>query len=79
MSEASINQVLKRIGYDKRAKVRGFRHTMSTILNKEVYNTAWIEVQLAHVDKNIIRVVVHITLHSIWNNVGKCCRGKGTM
>lgn len=55
MSEASINQVLKCIGYDKRAKVRGFRHTMSTILNKEGYNTAWIEVQLAHVDKNTIR------------------------
>ncbi|MBW0078306.1 site-specific integrase, partial [Escherichia coli] len=30
MSEASINMVLKRIGYDGRATGHGFRHTMST-------------------------------------------------
>ena len=33
----------------------GFRHTMSTILHEEGFNTAWIETQLAHVDKNAIR------------------------
>lgn len=33
----------------------GFRHTMSTILHEQGYNTAWIELQLAHVDKNTIR------------------------
>lgn len=55
MSEASINMVLKRIGYDKRATGHGFRHTMSTILHEEGFNTAWIETQLAHVDKNAIR------------------------
>lgn len=32
-----------------------FRHTMSTILHEEGFNTAWIETQLAHVDKNAIR------------------------
>ncbi|AKE59359.1 integrase [Citrobacter amalonaticus Y19] len=55
MSEASINMVIKRIGYDKRATGHGFRHTMSTILHEQGFNTAWIETQLAHVDKNSIR------------------------
>ncbi|WP_134720140.1 tyrosine-type recombinase/integrase [Escherichia coli] len=55
MSEASINQVFKRIGYTGRVTGHGFRHTMSTILHEEGFNTAWIETQLAHVDKNVIR------------------------
>jgi len=55
MSEASINQVFKRIGYAGRVTGHGFRHTMSTILHEQGYNTAWIETQLAHVDKNAIR------------------------
>ena len=55
MSEASINMVIKRVGYDKRATGHGFRHTMSTILHEQGFNTAWIEMQLAHVDKNSIR------------------------
>ncbi|MEA9395091.1 tyrosine-type recombinase/integrase [Lelliottia amnigena] len=55
ISEASINQVLKRIGYHGKATGHGFRHTMSTILHEEGFNTAWIELQLAHVDKNTIR------------------------
>ncbi|MEQ9998738.1 tyrosine-type recombinase/integrase [Pectobacterium versatile] len=55
MSEASINQVIKRIGYHGRSTGHGFRHTMSTILHEQGYNTAWIETQLAHVDKNSIR------------------------
>ncbi len=28
---------------------------MSTILHEQGYNTAWVELQLAHVDKNTIR------------------------
>lgn len=55
MSEASINQVCKRIGYTGKVTGHGFRHTMSTILHEEGFNTAWIETQLAHVDKNAIR------------------------
>lgn len=55
MSEASINQVIKRVGYDGRATGHGFRHTMSTILHEQGFNTAWIEAQLAHADKNSIR------------------------
>ena len=55
MSEASINQVFKRIGYHGKVTGHGFRHTMSTILHEQGYNSAWIEIQLAHVDKNSIR------------------------
>lgn len=55
MSEASVNMVLKRIGYDKRATGHGFRHTLSTVLHEQGFNSAWIEMQLAHIDKNSIR------------------------
>lgn len=55
MSEASINQVFKRIGYDGKVTGHGFRHIMSTILHEQGYNIAWIETQLAHVDRNSIR------------------------
>lgn len=51
----SINTVLKRIGYDGKGTGHGFRHTMSTILHEQGFNSAWIELQLAHVDKNSIR------------------------
>lgn len=44
MSEASINQLTKRIGYHGRATGQGFRHT---IMHEQGYNTAWIETQLA--------------------------------
>lgn len=55
MSEASVNQVIKRLGYEGRLTGHGFRHTMSTILHEQGYNSAWVETQLAHVDKNQIR------------------------
>jgi integrase len=55
MSEASINQVIKRIGYSGKVTGHGFRHTLSTILHEEGYSTAWVEMQLAHTDKNKIR------------------------
>lgn len=55
MSEASINMAIKRIGYDGKATDHGFRHTMSTILHEQGFNTARIGMQLAHVDKNSIR------------------------
>lgn len=55
MSEASINKVIKMLGYHGRATEHGFRHTMSTILHEHGFESAWIEMQLAHVDKNSIR------------------------
>ena len=67
MSEASINQVFKRIGYTGKVTGHGFRHTMSTILHEEGFNTAWIETQLAHVDKNAIRGTYN---HALLNRHG---------
>ena len=55
MSEASINQLIKRIGYGGKLTGHGFRHTFSTILHEKGFDSAWIEIQLAHVDKNSIR------------------------
>lgn len=55
MSEASINQVIKRVGYGGRLTGHGFRHTMSTVLHEKGYESAWIESQLAHIDTNSIR------------------------
>ncbi|ENK6722255.1 tyrosine-type recombinase/integrase [Escherichia coli] len=57
MSEASVNQLIKRIDYAGKLTGHGFRHTLSTILHENGFNTAWIEMQLAHVDKNTIRGV----------------------
>jgi len=55
MSEMAMNVLFRRIGYAGRVTGHGFRHTMSTILHEQGYNTAWVEIQLAHVDKNSIR------------------------
>ncbi len=55
MSEASINQVIKKTGYAGRATGHGFRHTLSTILHEQGFDSAWIETQLAHADRNTIR------------------------
>lgn len=55
MSEMAMNVLMRRIGYGGRVTGHGFRHTMSTILYEQGYDTAWIEIQLAHVDKNSIR------------------------
>ncbi|TPW75071.1 tyrosine-type recombinase/integrase, partial [Providencia stuartii] len=44
--------VLKRMGYNGKATGHGFRHTMSTILHEKGFNSAWIETQLVHKDKN---------------------------
>ncbi|BEA57475.1 integrase [Escherichia coli] len=55
MSEASINQLIKRIGYGGKVTGHGFRHTMSTILHEYGFESTWIEMQLAHCDKNKIR------------------------
>ena len=51
----SVTQVIELLGYKGRASGHGFRHTMSTILHEQGFDSAWIEMQLAHVDKNSIR------------------------
>lgn len=55
MSEMAMTVLIRRIGYAGRVTGHGFRHTMSTILHEQGFNSAWIETQLAHVDKNSIR------------------------
>ncbi|KKI43380.1 integrase [Obesumbacterium proteus] len=55
MSEAAINQLIKRIGYGGRLTGHGFRHMMSTILHDAGFNSQYIELQLAQVDSNRIR------------------------
>ncbi|MEQ4675607.1 integrase arm-type DNA-binding domain-containing protein [Providencia vermicola] len=55
ISDASINKVIAKIGYKGRLTGHGFRHMMSTILHEKGFDSAWIELQLAHVDKNTIR------------------------
>jgi len=55
MSDASIIKVIKMLGYHGRLTGHGFRHMMSTILHEHGFESAWIEMQLAHVDKNLIR------------------------
>ncbi|MGL5680451.1 MAG: tyrosine-type recombinase/integrase [Plesiomonas shigelloides] len=55
MSDMALTVLVRRIGYAGRVTGHGFRHTMSTILHEQGFNTAWIETQLAHVDKNSIR------------------------
>ncbi|EMN1549620.1 tyrosine-type recombinase/integrase, partial [Enterobacter kobei] len=50
-----INKLIKLLGYHGRLTGHGFRHTMSTILHEHGFESAWIEMQLAHVDKNSIR------------------------
>lgn len=55
ISKESVSQVIELLGYKGRATGHGFRHTMSTILHEQGFDSSWIEIQLAHVDKNTIR------------------------
>ncbi|MCU6427672.1 tyrosine-type recombinase/integrase [Enterobacter sichuanensis] len=55
ISKESVSQVIELLGYKGRATGHGFMHTMSTILHEQGFDSAWIEIQLAHVDKNHIR------------------------
>lgn len=54
-SSAVIMLTVYALGYKGKMTNHGFRHTMSTILHEKGFNSAWIELQLAHVDKNSIR------------------------
>lgn len=55
MSEASINQVIKRISFGGKVTGHGFRYMLSAILHEEGFDSSYIEIQLAQVDKNSIR------------------------
>ncbi|EKF2440927.1 tyrosine-type recombinase/integrase [Salmonella enterica] len=55
ISKGSINIVIRVIGYSGKVCGHGFRHTMSTILHENNFDSRHIELQLAHADKNSIR------------------------
>ncbi len=78
ISKESMNQVIELLGYKGRLTGHGFRHTMSTILHEQGYNSAWIETQLAHVDKNSIPAALTTTL-SILMDDARCCSGMPTI
>jgi integrase len=54
VSESVLNKALKRMGFNNRLTVHGFRATFSTAFNEIGYPAAWIEAQLSHSDPNAI-------------------------
>lgn len=57
LSKESVTQVIELLGYQGRATGHGFRHSMSTILHEQGFDSKWNEIQLAHADKTAIRGV----------------------
>lgn len=55
MSENTVNQAIKGMGFKNRLTGHGIRGTASTILNDLGYNKDWIEAQLSHADDNKVR------------------------
>ena len=56
MSENTLNNALKSLGYDGRMCGHGFRSLASTILNEaDCFDERWIEFQLAHLEKNKVK------------------------
>lgn len=64
MSENTMLYALYRMGYHGRATTHGFRAVASTILNKSnLFRSDWIELQLAHVERNKIRAAYNSAQH----------------
>ena len=58
MSKSALHGAIRRLGFDTDEMCpHGFRSMASTMLNELGYNADWIERQLAHVPRNIIRVI----------------------
>ena len=55
ISENTLNQCLRRLGYTDRLTTHGIRATLSTALNELGYQKEWIEAQLSHSDKDQVR------------------------
>ncbi len=55
LSEGATRKALERLGYKGQFSPHGWRHTASTLLHEQGFNTMWIEAQLAHKDSNEIR------------------------
>lgn len=70
LSENSMNSVLRRAGYTKEEHTaHGFRSTASTFLNQakknglRLFEADWIEMQLAHKDKDSVRGIYNRALY----------------
>ena len=55
MSNNTLLYALYRLGYHGRATTHGFRGVASTVLHEAGFNSDWIELQLAHVDRDRTR------------------------
>lgn len=55
ISENSMLYALYRMGYHSRQTVHGLRGLASTVLHENGFDTAWIEMQLAHDDEDKVR------------------------
>ncbi|AYN22635.1 DUF4102 domain-containing protein [Alcaligenes aquatilis] len=53
-SENTVNQALKRMGYEGMLTGHGLRATLSTALNELGYPKVWVDAQLSHADPNRI-------------------------
>lgn len=65
-----MTQVIELLSYKGRATGHGFRHTMSTILHEQGFDSAWIEMQLTHVEKIVFEE--YITMLNTLKEEGKC-------
>ncbi len=69
----SVTQVIELLSYKGRATGHGFRHTMSMILHEQGFDSAWIEMQLTHVEKIVFEE--YITMLNTLKEEGKCFSG----
>ncbi|BEJ33353.1 tyrosine-type recombinase/integrase [Citrobacter freundii] len=57
INAGTLNNAIKLIGYGGRLTPHGLRHLLSTVLHDAGYPSNWIELTLAHADKNTIRSI----------------------
>lgn len=55
ISDGAVAGMLKKLGYDGKQTMHGFRHLISTALNEQGWDSDWVERQLAHGDPDAIR------------------------
>lgn len=65
MSNNTLLYALYRLGYHGRATTHGFRGIASTVLHEAGFNSDWIELQLAHVDRDKTRAAYNAAQHLV--------------
>ena len=66
ISENTVNAALRRLGYSKDEMTgHGFRSMASTLLHEMGYHPDWIELQLAHAERNGVRAAYNHAQHLI--------------